>query len=116
MTTCCAAGSLPRSGYAGVPRSLWLHMTPTRPNMLAWSSAERGITQGKIGARAYAFTGSHREGGAMLEGCVPFPPDMADTYRRLGYWQARPIGAYVQDWARRYGERIALMSEGERIT
>jgi 2,3-dihydroxybenzoate-AMP ligase len=52
----------------------------------------------------------------MLEGCVPFPLETAEAYRRLGYWQGKPIGAYVQDWARQYGDRIAVVSEGERIT
>lgn len=52
----------------------------------------------------------------MLEGCVPFPPETAETYRRLGYWQGKIIGAYVQDWARQYSDRVALISEREYIT
>lgn len=52
----------------------------------------------------------------MLEGCVPFPPDTEETYRRLGYWQGKTIGTYVQDWARQYGDRVALVSEREHIT
>jgi 2,3-dihydroxybenzoate-AMP ligase len=57
-----------------------------------------------------------KEGSAMLDGCVPFPPETAETYRRLGYWHGKTLGAFVQEWARQYGERVALVSGGEQIS
>jgi 2,3-dihydroxybenzoate-AMP ligase len=52
----------------------------------------------------------------MLAGCVPFPPEFAETYRRAGYWQGKTLGEYLDDWAQRYGDREAIVGATERIT
>lgn len=49
----------------------------------------------------------------MLEGCVPWPPEMADRYRRKGYWRDLDLGSW---WCRRaadFADRIALV-DGDR--
>ena len=44
----------------------------------------------------------------MLEGFTPVPEVQARRYRSAGVWEGRPLGCYVDDWAQRYGKRIAL--------
>ena len=51
-----------------------------------------------------------------LEGCVPCPPEFAERYRRLGYWQPKTLGERLDDWAARFGTRIALVAGGERVS
>ena len=53
---------------------------------------------------------------AALPGFVPWPPEFAETYRRKGYWQGRTLGQELDDWAQRYGERIAVVSGDERVS
>jgi non-ribosomal peptide synthetase component E (peptide arylation enzyme) len=52
----------------------------------------------------------------MLEGCSPWPPELAARYRARGYWQGLALGDLVDRWAFDYGEREALVSASERIT
>jgi len=53
---------------------------------------------------------------ATLPGFVPWPPEFAETYRRKGYWKGRTLGQELDDWAQRYGERIAVVSGEERVS
>jgi 2,3-dihydroxybenzoate-AMP ligase len=51
----------------------------------------------------------------MLEGCVPWPDELAEHYRDAGYWAGQPLDRLLREGARRHPERIALVSaEGER--
>lgn len=52
----------------------------------------------------------------LLEGFVPFPPDVAQEYRRRGYWKGRTLGEHLDDWVARYAERIAIVAGDERIS
>lgn len=52
----------------------------------------------------------------MLEGCAPWPPELAERYRQKGYWQGRTLGDLVHAWAAEYGERQAIVSAAERVT
>jgi non-ribosomal peptide synthetase component E (peptide arylation enzyme) len=45
----------------------------------------------------------------MLSG-VPFPADLADTYRRAGYWQGRPLGDLLVEAADRTPDKIAVVA------
>ena len=52
----------------------------------------------------------------LLEGFVPYPPEIAEEYRRKGYWKGRTLGEHFDDWVARFGERIAVVSGDERIS
>ena len=52
----------------------------------------------------------------MLEGCIPWPPELAARYRARGYWRDEPLGAIVERAAREFGEREALSSGDRRIS
>lgn len=52
----------------------------------------------------------------MLEGCVPWPEELAALYRREGYWLGRPLGALLEESCARYAEKTALVHEGRRMT
>ncbi|MET8329880.1 AMP-binding protein [Streptomyces sp. NPDC005181] len=49
----------------------------------------------------------------MLEGCVPWPEELAALYRREGYWQGRPLGDLLDEACARYAAKTALVC-GER--
>ncbi|HEX9343437.1 MAG TPA: AMP-binding protein, partial [Actinomycetota bacterium] len=51
-----------------------------------------------------------------LDGVTPFPPEFAERYRRLGYWEDRPLGAVFSELFRRHGQRVAMVADGERVT
>jgi 2,3-dihydroxybenzoate-AMP ligase len=51
-----------------------------------------------------------------LDGVTPFPPELAERYRRLGYWQDRPLGAVFRERFRAFGRREALVAGDERVT
>jgi 2,3-dihydroxybenzoate-AMP ligase len=52
----------------------------------------------------------------MLEGCTPWPPELAAHYRARGYWRDEPLSAVVERGARDFGEREALTSGEQRIS
>ncbi|MFI7703860.1 (2,3-dihydroxybenzoyl)adenylate synthase [Nonomuraea sp. NPDC049480] len=52
----------------------------------------------------------------MREGFVPWPEEAADRYREAGYWRGRPLGAYVHEWAETYGDAVAVVDGGTRLT
>jgi 2,3-dihydroxybenzoate-AMP ligase len=56
------------------------------------------------------------ESDGLLEGCVPFPPEFAERYRRKGYWKGRTLGEWFDEWIARFGERTAVVAGAERIT
>ncbi|MEV0219829.1 (2,3-dihydroxybenzoyl)adenylate synthase [Streptomyces sp. NPDC050704] len=52
----------------------------------------------------------------MREGFVPWPDEAADRYREAGYWRGRPLGSYLHDWAGTYGDSVAVVDGGTRLT
>jgi 2,3-dihydroxybenzoate-AMP ligase len=44
----------------------------------------------------------------MLPGCVPFPADVAELYRRSGYWRGERLGDLLRRWAEAGGDRTAV--------
>lgn len=51
-----------------------------------------------------------------LDGVVPFPPDFAARYRRLGYWQDRTLDQVFSDLFAQHRDRVALLSDGQAVT
>ncbi|MBX9393670.1 (2,3-dihydroxybenzoyl)adenylate synthase [Streptomyces sp. TRM72054] len=52
----------------------------------------------------------------MLEGCVPWPEELAAFYRREGYWQGRPLGDLLDEACARYADKTALVCGERRMT
>lgn len=50
------------------------------------------------------------------EGTVPWPADLAMEYRRKGYWEDRPLGAYVLDAADRLPDKTAVVDGDVRLS
>jgi 2,3-dihydroxybenzoate-AMP ligase len=46
----------------------------------------------------------------MLTGCVPWPAELAERYRRDGYWRGEPLGNIARDIARSDPDRVAILS------
>ncbi|WP_438020926.1 (2,3-dihydroxybenzoyl)adenylate synthase [Sorangium sp. So ce315] len=51
-----------------------------------------------------------------LDGFTPWPPEMADLYRRAGYWRGETFGALLRERAARHPDRIALVGDGRRLS
>ncbi|MEC3913540.1 (2,3-dihydroxybenzoyl)adenylate synthase [Nocardia sp. CDC160] len=45
------------------------------------------------------------------DGFVPFPAELAERYRRAGYWAGKPLGELLRDAARQWPERPAILDE-----
>ena len=52
----------------------------------------------------------------LLEGFVPYPTELAQEYRRRGYWKGKTLGEHLDDWVARFGTRIAIVAGDERIS
>ncbi|WP_285251164.1 AMP-binding protein [Pseudarthrobacter sp. fls2-241-R2A-168] len=50
------------------------------------------------------------------EGTVPWPADLAAEYRSKGYWEDRPLGAYILDTADRLPDKVAVVDGDVRLT
>jgi len=50
----------------------------------------------------------------MLPGCVPFPDEYAERYRREGYWRGERLGDLLRRWAAAGGDRVAVTATGGR--
>jgi len=50
------------------------------------------------------------------EGTIPWPADLAAEFRSKGYWEDRPLGAYVLDTADRLPEKIAIVDGDVRLS
>ncbi|BBC32391.1 AMP-dependent synthetase and ligase [Streptomyces graminofaciens] len=51
----------------------------------------------------------------MLDGCTPWPEDVARRYREQGVWRGDTLGTVLRDCARRYGDKPALVHGDRRI-
>ncbi len=52
----------------------------------------------------------------MLDGVVPFPPDLAARYRAKGYWEDRPLIDVFGEVFDRYADRVALVDDQATVT
>ncbi|MTD55761.1 (2,3-dihydroxybenzoyl)adenylate synthase [Amycolatopsis pithecellobii] len=53
----------------------------------------------------------------MLDGCVPWPEELAERYRAKGYWTGEPLDVLLQDGVSRHAGRTALVgADGARWT
>ena len=52
----------------------------------------------------------------MLDGVVPFPPELASRYREKGYWGDRSLAEEFATVFERYAERVAVIDREARIT
>jgi 2,3-dihydroxybenzoate-AMP ligase len=52
----------------------------------------------------------------MLEGFTAWPTDLAERYRRNGYWSDRTLGEHLDAWVEAYGHREAIVSGEQRVT
>ena len=46
----------------------------------------------------------------------PWPEDLARRYREAGHWRGETFGAWLRERAQAHPDRIAVVSEGERIS
>ena len=51
-----------------------------------------------------------------LDGVIPYPPEFAQRYRALGYWEDRTLGQWFDETCARFSERVALVAPAEQIT
>ena len=61
-------------------------------------------------------TGSEHAHRDLLDGFVPFPEDRAAEYRRLGYWQGKPLDTILRDAARRWPDKAAVIDAAGQHT
>ena len=52
----------------------------------------------------------------MLEGCVPWPPALAQSYRDRGYWRGVTLGAVLRSAASAFADRTALVHGPRRVS
>ncbi|MFE1441949.1 (2,3-dihydroxybenzoyl)adenylate synthase [Streptomyces sp. NPDC058739] len=52
----------------------------------------------------------------MLDGCTPWPEDVARHYRDQGIWTGETLGGVLRDLAARHGERTALVHGECRVS
>jgi 2,3-dihydroxybenzoate-AMP ligase len=53
---------------------------------------------------------------AMLSGCVAWPKELADFYRKEGCWAGETFGGMLRQRAMKHGERIAATSRKRKLT
>ena len=52
----------------------------------------------------------------MLEGCVPWPPELAARYRQKGYWEDLTLREMLDESVRRYRDKPALVFHDRRLS
>ncbi|MBI4463802.1 MAG: AMP-binding protein [Acidobacteria bacterium] len=52
----------------------------------------------------------------MLEGCTAYPADFGQRYVREGHWQAKTLGDLLQDSARSFGSRPAVVDGARHLS
>lgn len=53
---------------------------------------------------------------APIDGVVPWPADIADQYRKAGYWQGVSLASHIAEQVRRCPDREALIDGAVRLT
>ncbi len=52
----------------------------------------------------------------MLEGYIPWPAEVAATYRAKGYWRGETLGAHLRRWAGRRPDAVGVIAGEEQLT
>jgi 2,3-dihydroxybenzoate-AMP ligase len=52
----------------------------------------------------------------MIEGCVSWPEEFIRKYKEKGYWEDRTIGEVLEAAFKRYDDKVAIVSEDQRVT
>lgn len=52
----------------------------------------------------------------MLDGCVPWPDELSQSYRRQGYWRGQPLGDLLQSACAQHADRVAVVSGDRQLT
>lgn len=52
----------------------------------------------------------------MLDGCTPWPAEVAERYRDEGHWRGENLGDLLRSWAEEHGEADALVHGDCRIS
>jgi len=52
----------------------------------------------------------------VLDGWVRWPEETARAYREQGYWRGVTLGGLLGEWARRHGDRVALVDGEQRLS
>jgi 2,3-dihydroxybenzoate-AMP ligase len=52
----------------------------------------------------------------VLEGCVPWPEEFVKEYKEKGYWEDRTIGEVMEAAFERYGDKVAIIFEDQRVS
>ncbi|MGW5611629.1 (2,3-dihydroxybenzoyl)adenylate synthase [Streptomyces sp. NPDC003753] len=52
----------------------------------------------------------------MLAGFVPWPEELAEQYRKEGYWRDVTLGGLLTTWADAYGESVAVTAGDRQVT
>jgi 2,3-dihydroxybenzoate-AMP ligase len=58
----------------------------------------------------------HMVGPAKVAGFTPWPDEVSERYRELGYWQGRTLGEILDSSVATHRDRIALIGPGQRLT
>ena len=51
-----------------------------------------------------------------MDGCVPWPEEFVRIYKDKGYWEDKTLGEHLDDWVAKYGDRPAIIYDGEEIS
>jgi 2,3-dihydroxybenzoate-AMP ligase len=51
----------------------------------------------------------------VLEGCTDWPPEMAEHYRKVGYWQGDTFDDMLRRWSGDHADRTALVHGARRL-
>jgi 2,3-dihydroxybenzoate-AMP ligase len=65
--------------------------------------------------RQHATYSTTLEEYIVLEGCVPWPDELAERYRAAGYWRGERLGDLLRTWAAADPDRVALVSGARRF-
>jgi len=52
----------------------------------------------------------------MMEGCVPWPDELAQRYRAAGWWIQERLGDLPSAWEKQRPDKVALVTEHEQVT
>ena len=52
----------------------------------------------------------------MLDGCAPWPDELAERYRREGYWGDETLATVTRRWCERFASSVAVVDAERRLT
>ncbi len=51
----------------------------------------------------------------MLEGCTPYPDEVAERYKRDGIWRPQTLGELLEETTARFPDRLAVAAKNRRL-